>query len=95
MLERDLEERFKREVERRGALALKFTSPGMRGVMDRVVMLPNERVVWVELKQPGKKLRPLQKWCAGLFRRHGHRVYLVDSHQALDKFLAEVFGDEV
>ena len=39
MLEKDIEARLKRGVERAGGLCLKWVSPGCTGVMDRIAML--------------------------------------------------------
>ena len=43
-----------------GGIALKFTSPGMAGMPDRLVLLPEGKIYFVELKAPDMDLRPLQ-----------------------------------
>lgn len=60
MKESQLERLLKREVERYGGKAMKFVSPGLSGVPDRLVLLPGGRAVFAEMKAPGEKLRPLQ-----------------------------------
>lgn len=60
MLERDIEKYLVAEVRKRGGEAYKFTSPAMRGVADRLVVMPG-RIWFVELKRPGGKLTPLQE----------------------------------
>ena len=55
MLERDIEAHLVEGVKRLGGVAYKFTSPGRRNVPDRLCVLPGGRVVFVELKAPGKK----------------------------------------
>lgn len=62
ILERDVEKRFKRRVEKsvEGALCWKFVSPGQSGVPDRIVILPHGLMMWVELKRPGAEPRPTQ-----------------------------------
>ncbi len=92
MNEGRLERRFKAEVKKRGGKALKFTVPGVRGVPDRIVLLPGARAVFVELKAPGEQPTPLQVKRAAEFRAMGFPVYCVDSILAIDKFMAEVFG---
>lgn len=63
MLESRVEEKLCTEVKKRGGLALKFLSPGRSGVPDRIVLLPNRKIAFIELKAPGRKMRPLQlKW---------------------------------
>lgn len=55
MRERDIEQALVRRVKELGGLCEKFVSPGRRSVPDRLVTLPNNRVIFVELKAPGKK----------------------------------------
>lgn len=91
MRESTIEKRFASEVNKHGGKALKFVSPGNRGVPDRIAILPDGRTVYVELKAPGKPLSPLQaKWAATL-RGLGHTVYKIDSYADIDQFIAEVF----
>ncbi len=92
--ESQLERRFAFEVMRRGAWALKFVSPGMRGVPDRVVLLPGGRTVFAEIKRPGETPDELQKKRAKQLMALGFQVYCLDSYQAIDDFMTEVFGNE-
>ena len=92
MIERDVEQRFTREVKRRitGALCWKLVSPGNAGVPDRLVLLPGGRVVFVELKRPGEKPRPLQVATHSKLRRLGFRVYgCVDSVERVEDVVRE------
>ncbi len=89
-MERKIEAKLKGEVENLGGLALKFTSPGMAGVPDRLVLLPKARIVFVELKAPGKKLRPLQQKRKKQLESLGFKVYVIDSYKKIELFLQEV-----
>ncbi len=62
MFERSIEKKLRVMLRERGALCLKFVSPGNRGVPDRIAILPGGRIVFVELKAPGGMLEPLQQW---------------------------------
>jgi hypothetical protein len=95
MRETVIERRFKNEVEKRGGEAHKFTVPGMRGMPDRIVLLPGARTIFVELKAQGKKLKPLQAKRAAELRAKGYTVYCIDSHAGIDHFIAEVFRHEI
>ena len=53
MLEAGLEQRMKTEVEAKGGMFLKWTSPGFTGVPDRIALLPGGRILFVEVKRPG------------------------------------------
>ncbi|WP_092564388.1 VRR-NUC domain-containing protein, partial [Anaeromicropila populeti] len=58
--EKRIEQKMTQEVKKLGGRAVKFVSPGWDGVPDRIVFFPGGRVAFVEVKAPGKKLRPLQ-----------------------------------
>lgn len=90
MQEKQIETRLKREVESLGGLALKFTSPEMAGVPDRLVLLPKGKIYFVELKALGKKLRPLQLKRKEQLESLGFKVYVIDSYEKIDLFLQEV-----
>ena len=78
------------EVKKRGGLAVKFVSPGFDGVPDRLVLFPGGKVAFVELKAPGKKMRPLQVRRAGQLRMLGFRVYCVDRTDMIGGVLDEI-----
>lgn len=90
MLERELENKLKRAVLARGGLALKFVSPGLAGVPDRLILLPGARIAFAELKAPGQKLRPLQQKRKRQLEYLGFAVYTVDSVAAMERLLQEV-----
>lgn len=70
-----------------GFLALKFVSPQKAGVPDRVLITPHG-TVFVELKAPGQKPRPLQNRVMVEMAHSGARIYLIDSLEAVDTLLA-------
>lgn len=61
MRESKVEQFFVDAVKKAGGLALKFTSQSMNGVPDRLVLLPGGKAAFVELKAPGKQMRPQQR----------------------------------
>ena len=60
MLERDLENKLGAYAKKMGCLYYKFTSPARRSVPDRMVVGPSGKILFLELKEPGKKPTPLQ-----------------------------------
>ena len=60
MREREVEKALTKEVKKRGGIAFLFVSPGMAGVPDRLVLMKDAKLAFVELKAPGKEMRPLQ-----------------------------------
>ena len=71
-------------------MALKFVSPGMAGIPDRLVLLPKGRIYFVELKAPGKALRPLQVKRKRQLEALGFKVYVIDSYEKIQLFIDEV-----
>lgn len=61
MRESEIEAKFRDAVKAAGGKAFKFVSPGNAGVPDRIVVLPGNKIGFVELKQKGKKTTKLQK----------------------------------
>lgn len=79
MTEKEIEQMLVKEVRRRGGWALKFISPGVNGVPDRLVLMPSGRIAFVELKAPGRKMRPLQIKRKEQLESLGFLVYCIDS----------------
>jgi hypothetical protein len=61
MKEKIVENHFVWAVERIGGKTWKFTSPGRKGVSDRIACLPDGSTWFVELKTKGGRLSVLQK----------------------------------
>lgn len=56
-----IENEFVKAVKKAGGMAYKLTSQTANGLPDRLVLFPNAKTVFVELKAPKKMLRPLQR----------------------------------
>lgn len=90
MLEREIEKHLKTEVEKHGGLCLKWASPGVRGVPDRVIIKEGGEVFFVELKKEGGVLSPLQKKIIKEMRDRGARVFVLEGMDQVEDFLNEV-----
>lgn len=88
MLEKVLERRLVEGAKRCGGVALKWVSPGTVGVPDRIVFLPGGRVVFVEVKAPGKWLTPIQEHVATKLSALGAEVRCISSFEELNEFLS-------
>jgi hypothetical protein len=86
MLEKKIEAALCKRVKELGGLCEKFTSPGKRSVPDRVVTLPNNRIIFVELKAPGKKPTELQLKDHEKRRALGCDVRVIDSLEGANAF---------
>ena len=85
MLEKKIEERLKTRAKEAGGLAIKWVSPSMSGVPDRIVFLPGGTIIFVELKRPGEKPTPLQDRIIGMLRGLGADVRVADSMEKVDE----------
>ena len=104
MLERDLERKLKKriELECRGAMCLKFVSPGCIGVPDRVILLPQGKAVFVEMKKPKGLPSARQKYIHEILKGLNFPVFSsVDSDAYVDavirycKYLCDIkSGDD-
>ena len=90
MREREIEQKLRKQAEACGCLCLKFVSPGRIGVPDRIILTPGGRAVFVELKAPGEKPRPIQFQCHAQLRKLGFDVYVVDSPEQIREVLCEI-----
>ena len=93
MNEKYIERKLTNAVKKLGGLALKFVSPGLDGVPDRIVLLSMGRIAFVELKAPGRKPRPLQLSRHSLLRRMGFKVYVIDGMDQIGGMLDEIQYD--
>jgi hypothetical protein len=88
--EKYIEKKLTATVNSMGGLALKLTSPGFDGVPDRLILLPNGKLAFVELKAPGKKMRPLQVKRKTQLEALGFLVYCIDGLEQIGGILDEI-----
>lgn len=88
MRESVIESYFRKQVKAAGGLERKFTSPGRRGVTDRLVVFPGGRVSFVELKATGKKPRDNQLREHTRLKKLGCSVLVIDSKEMVDAFVS-------
>ena len=90
MREKQIENKLATEAKKLGGIAVKFVSPSFDGMPDRLVLMPDGHIAFVELKAPGKKPRPLQLSRHRLLRSLGFRVYVIDSVEQIGVMLDEI-----
>ena len=90
MREKEIEKILVNEVKRLGGRAYKWTSPGNDGVPDRIVILPDTRVIFVELKTDTGVLSPLQKVQISRLKKLGQWVEVVKGIQGLKVFVEDL-----
>ena len=94
MREKNIESALVRATRNRDGMCPKFTSPGMDGMPDRLVLLPHGRFCFVEVKAPGEKPRPLQAYRHRQLRRLGFKVYVLDGTEQIEGILDRIEGGD-
>lgn len=90
MLEKEIESRMARIVKERGGLCYKFVSPSNPGVPDRIIITPEGRVIFVELKTEIGRLANIQKWQLSEMKERGADVRVVKGWKAVKALIDEV-----
>ena len=96
MREKVIEQKLVQAVKKVGGLAIKFTCLGLSGMPDRLVILPESHVAFVQVKAPGLKPRPMQIRRHELLRRLGCKIYVLDDAARIPELVARMLeGGEV
>ena len=89
-LEHDVESYLIRLSHKRGWACEKFDPTHSNGMPDRIILLPNGKCWWVELKTKGGRLRPLQQYTHKLLRNIGQNVSVVWTKEQAEELMAEI-----
>lgn len=90
MREKQIEKKLVKAVKEEGGMCPKLVSPGTDGMPDRLIMLPNARIGFVEVKAPGAKPRLLQERRHKQLRDLGFHVSVLDDPEQIPGILKEV-----
>lgn len=88
--EKHIERRLCTAVKKLHGLSIKFTSPGMQGVPDRIVIIPLRKIFFVELKASVGVLSPMQIAVHKLFAILGFPVHVLSTEEEVDEFIADI-----
>ena len=95
MEEQNIELFLIKQVCLKSGLCLKMNSITMNGLPDRLVLLPEGKMFFAELKAPGKKPRPEQVRVHESLRKLGFDVYVIDSTAKVKEILNEVCTPQI
>ena len=90
MREKEIEAALRRVVTDYKGWCLKWTSPSLTGIPDRMILLPGGKVAFVEVKAPGKGLRPLQLKRIEELRKLGFRCYVINNMTQIPVLVEEL-----
>lgn len=91
--EKLIERKLVSAVKKMGGLCLKFVSPGNDGMPDRILLFPQSRIGFVEVKRRGKLLRPIQRFRRGQLHRLGFQALTLDDPAQIPLILQKIRGE--
>ena len=86
-LERNIERKLVNGVKAMGGIAYKWVSPGNTGVPDRIVIFPDGKIEFVELKTETNKPTPLQTAQMKRLQHMNCVVYVLRGEAAVNEYL--------
>lgn len=89
MKESEIEKILVCEVKKLGGIAYKWVSPGNDGIPDRIVVFPDQRPVFVELKTDKGRLTALQKVQIRRLEKLGQEVKIIYGLDGLSQFFQD------
>ena len=92
MTEASIEKRLVEGVKKLGGMCLKFVSPSMAGVPDRLIITADGKVIFAELKTETGRLSKIQKHTIGEMQKRGADVRVVKGLAEVKQLLAEIEG---
>lgn len=95
MLESKIEEWLNKQIKSLGGKSYKFVSPGNPGVPDRIYLLPDGRVYFVELKRVIGKLSNVQIWQREQFQMMGTEIRVIYGMEQAKEFIDEIRTTQV
>lgn len=83
--EKVFEREISKYVDDTGGMAVKLLSQFIKGLPDRMFLLPGGVVVFVEFKSTGKKPTKIQSYIHAKMQALGFLVYVVDSVESYEE----------
>ena len=95
MLEKEIEAKMRKKFKAGNVIFIKFTSPSLTGVPDRIVITPQGKIIFVELKKDGGIISARQKFVHKILRgRHVDVRAVVGLREAME-FVEEVLRRDI
>ena len=95
MKESQIEAKLVRMVREHGGLCYKFVSPNNPGVPDRIIITPDGRTVYGELKTEVGRRANVQQWQISEMQKRGADVRIAKGLPAVKALVAELFPEEM
>ena len=93
LTEKQIEKKFCNAVKLAGGMALKFSAQFKAGVPDRIVLMPEGKIYFVEMKRENGVVSEIQKHTFEEFAKFGFPVHIINSVEMIENFISEVTAD--
>lgn len=90
--EKAIERYLVEQAKLNGLLCLKYSNPNMVGYPDRLLVLRDGDVIWVELKSKGRKPTKIQQMRIAELIKLGHLVKVIDNKADIDSIIEFAAG---
>lgn len=89
MLESTLEQAVRKHIRSLGGQCYKWVCPGENGVPDRICILPGGKIIFIELKRPGRNdgMSARQKKIFRILKALGCKAWRIDNLEDLKERL--------
>lgn len=91
--ERDVESYLVSHLEAIGIQCVKFSPEHRNGMPDRLILLPDQRCIWAELKTDTGRHEELQKYQRRKLEQSGQRVEVIWTKKDADALINEIKQD--
>lgn len=85
--EKIIERKLVEAVKKEKGMCIKLLCDNLLGLPDRLVLLPNGKIVFVELKTTNQKPRKIQEFMHNKLRALGFQVEVIDRTQGIINFI--------
>jgi Holliday junction resolvase len=85
--EKLLERKLREALKLKGGWGLKILSNHIKGLPDRLCLLPGGVVFFAEIKTTKKKTVKIQKFIHNKLRNLGFRVYVIDTSEQIKEII--------
>ena len=92
--EKDIERYLHTQVKNNGGLSYKWAAMGQRGIPDRIIIFPINKITFVEVKAPTGSLTDLQRKQHDTLRKMGCQVEVVWSKEDVNDLIVKL-TDEI
>lgn len=85
--EKILEPKLSKKVREAGGWAIKLLPTFVKGIPDRMVLMPGGKVYFIEMKSGGETPSKIQLIIHTKLRKLGFEVYVIDSTEGINDFI--------